>query len=65
VDFVKQMTTALAYLERNEMVYLLAGPKSVMVAEEEDSSLPESENERHSHNKPDNEINPRQKNSLA
>ena len=70
IDFVRQMMTALTYLERNQMVYLLAGPKSIMVAEDDDNSLQELSNEndytdRYSYNKLSREVNDRQKCSLA
>lgn len=33
-DFVKQMVSVLTFLERNRVVYLLGGPKSIAVAHE-------------------------------
>lgn len=40
VDFVRQMVSGLSFLERNQMVYLLSGPKSVVVAEEDPPNRP-------------------------
>ncbi len=40
VDFVRQMISGLSFLERNQMVYLLAGPKSIVVAEEDPPNRP-------------------------
>ena len=36
VDFLRQMLSVLTFLERNRIFYLLAGPKSIVVAMEED-----------------------------
>jgi hypothetical protein len=33
-DFIRQMISGLSFLERNQMVYLLAGPRSIAIAEE-------------------------------
>ena len=40
IDFVRQMVSGLSFLERNQMVYLLSGPKSIVVAEEDPPSRP-------------------------
>lgn len=37
LDFVRQMISGLSFLERNQMVYLLAGARSIAIAEEENA----------------------------
>jgi hypothetical protein len=41
LDFLRQMLSVLAFLERNRIFYLLAGPRSIVVAWEEEGALRE------------------------